>query len=235
VRTCNVDGCEKGHLARGLCSKHYHRLRVRGLLVREDVCGVDGCGRGHYAKGLCSKHYMRLRKKGFPTVRTPQDPNEFVDCGEYWEIKLYDIKCNYVASAKIDTEDVEKCKQYKWHLNAYGYVISSAERILLHRFILDLTDPLIEGDHKFGDLLDNRKSQLRICNRAQNNQNSRTPKNNTSGERNVYWDKSIGRWRVIIDANSKRYYFGLYDDFEIACQVARAERKRLHGEFTKET
>ena len=204
------------------------------------ICSVGECNNPLMAKGYCGKHYNRWRKKGSPTARTIRDPNEFVDYGEYWEIKLYDRKCNYIASAKIDPEDVEKCREYRWYLKkGYDnclYVISDTGplRIHLHRFVMDVMDPLVQVDHVYGDGLDNRKSQLRECNNAQNTQNQRVHKNNTSGVKNVNWCQREGKWQVEIDAFGKRCYFGRYKDFNTACQIAKIERRKLHKEFTRD-
>ena len=201
---------------------------------RNRTCSVEGCDREYFGRNMCSKHYQRW-KKGLLISRSVKDPNEFVDCDDYWEIYLYDINCNHIASAKIDPGDVEKCKQYKWCLSNRGYVYSGADssRIYLHKFVMDVTDPSIQVDHKYGVKLDHRKSQLRECMPAQNTQNQKLHNDNTSGERNVCWHSLTGKWKVEIVAFGKRYYFGLHENYEVACQVAKAERKRLHGEFIR--
>ncbi len=87
AKTCNQPDCELPARARGLCSKHYQRLRYaqkraeeRGDPIPEDldqaraqqarkpnrrtskrgggVCSVDGCERANYAKDMCGKHFM---------------------------------------------------------------------------------------------------------------------------------------------------------------------------------
>ena len=66
TRVCSVDGCGKKHLARGLCSAHYNRVR-KGIPVDKPMrpwkidgpCSVDGCERDAKAKGFCSLHYER--------------------------------------------------------------------------------------------------------------------------------------------------------------------------------
>jgi hypothetical protein len=87
ARICSQPDCELPARARGLCSKHYQRLRYaqkraeeRGDPVPEDleqarsqqarkpnrrtakrgggVCSVEGCERTNYAKGMCGKHFM---------------------------------------------------------------------------------------------------------------------------------------------------------------------------------
>lgn len=77
--TCSEPGCGRPARARGLCSKHYQRLRYRekrsnaagpdgdGALKRGmGVCEVEGCDQQVYARKMCSKHFMewvRSRRK----------------------------------------------------------------------------------------------------------------------------------------------------------------------------
>lgn len=70
-RICSVSGCEKSHLARGYCDKHYRRWRLYGDPLGQaprhsDTCSVEGCIRPYLARGFCSKHYKRWQKHGDP-------------------------------------------------------------------------------------------------------------------------------------------------------------------------
>lgn len=69
-RRCDMEGCDRLAVSRGLCSMHTKR-RERGLPLdagnlgnREyrrttAGCSVDGCDRLVYARGLCRLHYSR--------------------------------------------------------------------------------------------------------------------------------------------------------------------------------
>ena len=69
-RTCSVEGCDGKHLARGLCSLHYQRLKhsddftPRPKPDPERPCSVDGCTNYGHLKGMCEKHYHRMRRHG---------------------------------------------------------------------------------------------------------------------------------------------------------------------------
>ena len=76
-RTCSVDGCAIKTIARGLCSKHYQRLKHHGTtdtLMRErgapiPPCTIEGCtnpGTGSGGFGWCYKHYRRFYRHGDP-------------------------------------------------------------------------------------------------------------------------------------------------------------------------
>ena len=64
---CSVEGCDKAHYAKGLCSKHYQRVKATGSVNLSEfpkTCSVDGCGGDVHGKGLCVKHYTRLIRHG---------------------------------------------------------------------------------------------------------------------------------------------------------------------------
>jgi hypothetical protein len=72
MRICDVDGCDRKHLARGFCDLHYRRVLNAGTTDPSDkrlawevkVCSVDGCDRKHDAHGLCHMHSRRLKVTG---------------------------------------------------------------------------------------------------------------------------------------------------------------------------
>ena len=107
--------------------------------------------------------------------------------------------------------------------------------MLVHRIILLLKekelDPDKEVDHDDGNSLNNNPDNLRESTHSENMHNSKTPKNNTSGHKGVFWHKASGKWEVRIRLNDKLYNFGLYVNKEDAIKVAIEARKKLHGEF----
>lgn len=58
MRTCTIDGCDRPHLAKGLCAVHYAR-------AYRNVCLVDDCGKKVRAKGRCDTHYRQWRREGW--------------------------------------------------------------------------------------------------------------------------------------------------------------------------
>ena len=86
-------------------------------------------------------------------------------------------------------------------------------------------------DHADGIKTNNKISNLRDCSSSENNSNRKTPKSNKSGCKGIFWNNSSGMWSTRISINKKLMYFGDFSDKEVAEQVLRIERMRLHGEF----
>lgn len=88
MKTCEIDGCENKHEARGYCKKHYRSFYTYGdasyidnkKKERDNLCNVnserpksmstkgtcqyDGCDSPIKSRGYCEKHYARLRRNG---------------------------------------------------------------------------------------------------------------------------------------------------------------------------
>jgi len=158
-------------------------------------CKVENCeGNALHKNGIqigknfCWKHYQQIYKNGKILERTIFDPNKIIDCGDYYEICLYNRKCEEVGRAKIDKEDLEKVKSYKWHLDKWGYVRTNinGKVLKLHHLILSNLPIGYEIDHRFGDKLDNRKSELRFATSQQNSMNRKA--------KGYYLDKKNKKW-----------------------------------------
>lgn len=139
----------------------------------------------------------------------------------------------------VDDEDYEYLSAYKWHRNRTGY----ARRTLkhkgksyvsqMHRLILgmeyggDLT-----VDHINGNTLDNRKENLRICTRSENQWNRINSKNNTSGYKGVSFHSATGQWRGRVSAHKVEYSVGYFETKELANEAVCEFRKKIHGCFS---
>ena len=139
-----------------------------------NICSVEGCTKRCKGK-YCTKHYNQIARYGHIKTRTAFDKNEIVENEDYAEIILYDKNNNEKARAKIDKEDIDKIKNYKWNFNRYVYTSINNKNISLHRIITNSVNEVDKYnnpiDHINGDTLDNRKSNLRICTSSENNYN----------------------------------------------------------------
>lgn len=136
----------------------------------------------------------------------------------------------------IDRTDLGIAMQFSgsWCLNrsyVYGTVRRSprGRSVYLHRILLNAPVGL-EVDHIDGNPLNNRRSNLRLATRGQNEQNKpeshRLIRNSASGVRNVHLDKSTGRYRVALTLDGKKKSFGAYESISEASEVADAVRRQ---------
>lgn len=130
---------------------------------------------------------------------------------------------NKVISAQIDYDDYERTKQYIWRIskkkNKFYLLTGSKFKstvTYLHKFILNQEIPEgYEIDHKDGNSLNNRKSNLRIVTRLENIQNTRERIDNQIGIRGISPDRNK-TYKVDFAFNKQRYYFKNWNSLEEA-------------------
>lgn len=86
-------------------------------------------------------------------------------------------------------------------------------------------------DHKDLDTSNNIWSNLRNASNSQNGANRLKLSNNGSGYKNVTWQKSASKWKVVVHKNGKDHYAGLFTELKDAVETANKLRKELFGEF----
>ena len=88
----------------------------------------------------------------------------------------------------------------------------------------------LEVDHIHHNLLDNRKSKLRIATSSQQKMNTKLRKDNTSGHRGIYFDSDRQKWAVHLKDGNKRVAkrFNSYDD---AVKYCEAKLNEIHQSF----
>jgi hypothetical protein len=141
--------------------------------------------------------------------------------------------------AIVDDDDYDKLSKFKWMASYYPKrrkynacrsigTKPHQQTVLMHRIIMNALKGS-DVDHINGDTLDNRKSNLRICTRAQNMANVKARSHNKLGVKGVY--KSNNRFRATIRVNHKRYHLGYFDSLSEASAAYNKAARENYGDF----
>ena len=163
--------------------------------------------------------------------------NEYINKDTYTVIKINNQKYGDFE-VLIDNDDVGRCKNHIWYINKhyketekdYFYAISNT-RILLHRFIMNISDREQKVDHIEGNTLDNRKEKLQICSNKENSRKSEFRRNNKSGHTGVIWHNQSNKWMAYIKVDYKFKNLGYFDDKEDAIEARRKAEIKYFGDF----
>ena len=140
------------------------------------------------------------------------------------------IKLKHGKYALVDDEDFEYLNQYRWHISAAKYVATHIKdkKVYMHRLIMK-TPKGLDTDHINRSTLDNRKSNLRVATRSENNVNTGLWKSNTSGHKGVYRDKKNRNWRVMIDWKKKHFNVGSFKNIRDAVDARQRAEQTLYA------
>jgi len=88
-------------------------------------------------------------------------------------------------------------------------------------------------DHKDGDRLNNRLSNIRLATITQNSRNRSKRSDNSSGHPGVCWYHKHQRWAARISVNGKRIHLGFYISFEDAVLKRKSAEVKYFSRFSK--
>lgn len=156
--------------------------------------------------------------------------------------------------ALVDDADYPLVADFKWSVSIvekrwiYARTVSQVgvgeprriKWVFMHRLLTNAPRSHVV-DHWDGDGLNNRRANLRVCTRSQNNGNVRVI-HSCSGFKGVYWDPFCYRrdgskyprpkpWKVQILADRKYYFLGRFSTPEEGGLVYDAAAIRLLGQF----
>lgn len=153
-----------------------------------------------------------------------------------------EIKLTQGKVAIIDDEDLPKTNHLKWcatknkhnfyAINSSTVISGKRKKIWMHRLVVNAPDGF-EVDHLDGNGLNNQKTNLRICTRAENGRNRKKNTSSTSIYKGVYWRKNRNRWQAQIKLNGKDIYIGRFVNEIDAAKAYDHKAKELFGNFAQ--
>lgn len=156
-------------------------------------------------------------------------------------MKLQLKRKNKSIEVLYDEDDQKLIDQYNWYIDNYGYIVgrktvnNKLNRVKMHRLVLGVTHTSFDVDHINHLKHDNRKSNLRLVSRSQNNMNTSKkkgikPKSKFKG---VFLHTTIGKknWRAGIRVNNKMLWLGLFYNELDAAKAYNEAATKYFGEF----
>ena len=145
----------------------------------------------------------------------------------------------------FDLEDYNLIKDYCWkenpptNNNKNGYLNSTYKSVSIHGIIMHKNNYRKEKykndfviDHIDGNVLNNRKQNLRICTNQQNSMNCKLSSNNTTGHVGISYDKKYNKWDAHIMINRKNIHLGRFQNKEEAINARLKAELKYFGEFS---
>lgn len=204
--------------------------------LREKRCSVAECdgvgwvtpsGSVSFVKGYCKKHHARLRRGLDPHANTMYDKRPAIIEGNVAKIPL-----NMNGSkgyALVDMEFAWLADKHLWSKSGDGYAIATVngKTLRMHHAVLGKPPKGKDTDHINRVKTDNRKANLRFVSRSDNVHNVGLRSHNTSGHKNIYWNKQKGRWAVSIVIAQKNVLRKNVKDLEVAIKLRDDFRQRM--------
>lgn len=139
--------------------------------------------------------------------------------------------------AVVDDGDFERISKFKWHAykdQHHTWHARSSQRgktILMHRFIMGFSPGDPDVDHRDGDGLNNRRSNLRKAHKAGNASNIAVRADSVSGIKGIR--RAGKKWSAQIKSCGKFRWLGTFDTKEDAAKAYDRAAIEHHGEFAR--
>lgn len=187
---------------------------IKAISLTSGVTKSCGCLNKDVARKRATKNFKKY--------------NSFKICDDY--VVMYTLKNEPFY---VDLEDFDKVKDICWWRRNDGYILGrvNGKAVRLHRYIMNCPAGY-DVDHKNHDKSNNRKYNLRITTRSQNNMNKGLQSNNTSGVTGVCWDNYYQKWIAQIKVNNKNIRLGGFYNFEDAVKARKEAEDKYFGEFS---
>jgi hypothetical protein len=149
---------------------------------------------------------------------------------------------------QVDAEDFDQLRKYLWYpvqarKSRYAAATIAGRRVFAHRLVAGANDVFDRAtgkwrasdvvDHINGNGLDNRRANLRIASRAQNQRNTRgRPRHRRSAFKGVsFYPNSLRQWRATIEVDRRQIHLGYYESQSEAAHRYNEAAIRYFGEF----
>lgn len=149
------------------------------------------------------------------------------------QIEMSQRRLKEPVYALVDDDDYEKLLMYNWSLHSggrYPATFLNGKFIYMHHMIMPIRKGMYT-DHKDRNVLNNQKSNLRQCERGENNMNREISLNNTSGYRGVVFDKQKWKWKAQIKVDYSCIFLGRFYSKEEAALAYNKAALKYFGEF----
>jgi hypothetical protein len=143
--------------------------------------------------------------------------------------------------ALVDDSDYLWLSSYRWCYSSDGYAVNyywdahgTKRKRTMHRLVMAeiLGHPVpreLQVDHINHNRTDNRRENLRLATRSQNQAYKGLQINNTSGYKGVIWHQNA--WEARIRYEGRKLYLGRYSDPIDAALVYDGAARVLYGDF----
>ena len=176
----------------------------------------------------------------FEALRTFRVARYFHRLASFFGVSVMIIPLTQGKSTVIDDDDWFLVKDYKWYVmkNHDTFYAASHTRkpngiwttTYMHRLLMG--NPNSQVDHRNGNGLYNRRSNLRLCTNQENSYNRHTVRG-SSIYKGVCWHKRDKKWESHISVNRKRKFLGYFNNEVEAAKAYDTAATELYGEFAR--
>jgi hypothetical protein len=176
-------------------------------------------------------------------IKQTKNPNEYITYEDHVEFIINSEKYGKF-NVSIDIQDYKRVKKYRWSVSkvknpeceSYKMFYAHNKKAgLLHRYILHAPKNKLV-DHIDGDTMNNRKCNLRMCDRNQNAKNRKRSNINTSGHKGVClvtYPSGLQRWHAYACHKDERYNLGYYVNILDAIKAREKFEDEYYQEFNR--